>query len=62
MKKVKQSALKRAIDRREALPGTDLTREIGTLSKSTIRRYLNEGWIKDIGGYVLTQHGYMNAK
>ena len=44
----------------DATPGADIATELGYLaSESTIKRYITEGWIKQIGsGLVLTQDGY----
>lgn len=47
----------------EVTPGTDLARQLGSVSESTIRRYVAYGWLKQIGtGLVLTKRGYEATK
>ena len=60
---MRKSLLKKACENHygymEAAPGSDLASALSHLSKSTIYRYIRNGWIKRVGiGLVLTNEGY----
>jgi len=43
----------------DVTPGTDMTGRFGSISESTINKYIRLGWIKRVGsGLVLTKMGY----
>ena len=63
---MKKSILRQACENSygyfEATPGTDLAYNLSSASKSTIKRYIANGWLKKVGsGLVLTREGYRAA-